>query len=77
MRDVPTDGVSMGEIIMRGNNVMKGVFADEEATNAAFRTAGSIPAASVFGILTGMSSCATGARTSSSPAGRMLAERTK
>jgi fatty-acyl-CoA synthase len=27
----------MGEVVMRGNNVMKGYFADEEATAAAFR----------------------------------------
>src|SRR5207302_3666609 len=34
--DVPADGVTMGEIVMRGNNVMKGYFQDEEATAAAF-----------------------------------------
>jgi fatty-acyl-CoA synthase len=37
MRDVPRDGQSMGEIVMRGNNVMTGYFADEEATAHAFR----------------------------------------
>ncbi|MDP9434909.1 MAG: acyl--CoA ligase family protein [Actinomycetota bacterium] len=37
MRDVPRDGATMGEIVMRGNNVMKGYFADEEATERAFR----------------------------------------
>ncbi len=37
MNDVPRDGRSMGEIVMRGNNVMAGYFADEEATKAAFR----------------------------------------
>ena len=37
MRDVPRDGQSMGEIVMRGNNVMTGYFADEEATAQAFR----------------------------------------
>jgi fatty-acyl-CoA synthase len=37
MRDVPRDGETMGEVLMRGNNVMSGYFADEEATERAFR----------------------------------------
>jgi fatty-acyl-CoA synthase len=37
MRDVPRDGQTMGEVVMRGNNVMKGYFDDEEATRTAFR----------------------------------------
>jgi fatty-acyl-CoA synthase len=37
MRDVPSDGETMGEVVMRGNNVMKGYFADEAATAEAFR----------------------------------------
>jgi fatty-acyl-CoA synthase len=36
MRDVPRDGETMGEVLMRGNNVMSGYFADEEATERAF-----------------------------------------
>ena len=37
MRDVPRDGATMGEVVMRGNNVMKGYFADEAATAEACR----------------------------------------
>jgi fatty-acyl-CoA synthase len=37
MVDVPRDGNTMGEIVMRGNNVMTGYFADEKATAEAFR----------------------------------------
>ena len=36
-RDVPADAETMGEVVMRGNNVMKGYFADEAATAEAFR----------------------------------------
>jgi fatty-acyl-CoA synthase len=35
--DVPRDGVTPGEVVMHGNNVMKGYFADPEATAQAFR----------------------------------------
>jgi fatty-acyl-CoA synthase len=37
MQDVPRDGATMGEVVMRGNNVMWGYFASEEATQEAFR----------------------------------------
>ncbi len=36
MRDVPPDAATMGEVVMRGNNVMKGYFEDEAATAKAF-----------------------------------------
>jgi fatty-acyl-CoA synthase len=37
MHDVPRDGDTLGEVVMRGNNVMKGYFADPEGTEEAFR----------------------------------------
>jgi fatty-acyl-CoA synthase len=36
MNDVPRDGATLGEVVMRGNNVMKGYFQAPEATAAAF-----------------------------------------
>lgn len=32
MRDVPRDGATMGEVVMRGNNVMLGHFRSDEAS---------------------------------------------
>jgi fatty-acyl-CoA synthase len=37
MRDVPRDAAAMGEVVMRGNNVMAGYFANDDATREAFR----------------------------------------
>lgn len=37
MNDVPLDGTTMGEVVMRGNNVMAGYYNDPEATAEAFR----------------------------------------
>ncbi|WP_426584288.1 acyl--CoA ligase family protein [Dapis sp. BLCC M229] len=37
MQDVPADGETMGEVVMRGNNVMQGYFNDPQATEWAFR----------------------------------------
>jgi fatty-acyl-CoA synthase len=36
LRDIPADGATHGEIVMRGNNVMKGYYADSDATARAF-----------------------------------------
>jgi acyl-CoA synthetase (AMP-forming)/AMP-acid ligase II len=36
MNDVPADGATMGEIVMRGNNVMAGYFNDPDGTAKAF-----------------------------------------
>ena len=42
MTDVPRDGVTMGEVVMRGNDVMSGYFNDPEATKGRRLTKGEI-----------------------------------
>ncbi|MBI1955659.1 MAG: long-chain-fatty-acid--CoA ligase [Acidobacteria bacterium] len=37
MRDVPANGQTMGEVVMRGNIVMKGYYKDPKSTEEAFR----------------------------------------
>jgi fatty-acyl-CoA synthase len=37
MHDIPRDAEAMGEVVMRGNNVMSGYFADQAATEKASR----------------------------------------
>ena len=36
LRDVPADGETLGEVVMRGNNVMLGYYRDDDATRKAF-----------------------------------------
>src|SRR6266849_624591 len=51
MNDVPKDGKTMGEVVMRGNHVMKGYYENPDATAAAFRGgAGHRPACRCSGV---------------------------
>jgi fatty-acyl-CoA synthase len=36
MRDVPRDGTTLGEVVVRGNNVLLGYYRDPDATRRAF-----------------------------------------
>ena len=44
MHDVPADGETMGEVVMRGNNTMKGYFGDRRRPPTRSAAAGSTPA---------------------------------
>jgi fatty-acyl-CoA synthase len=46
MAPVPADGETLGEVMFRGNIVMKGYLKNPSATDEAFAAAGSIPATS-------------------------------
>ena len=70
MRDVPRDGQTLGEVVMRGNLVMKGYHDDPEATAEAFRGGWFHSGDLAVMHPTATSSCATARRTSSSPAAR-------
>ncbi|MBW4518967.1 MAG: AMP-binding protein [Scytolyngbya sp. HA4215-MV1] len=37
MQDVPADGITLGEVVMRGNNVMRGYFNQPDLTREVFR----------------------------------------
>ena len=67
---VPRDGETLGEVMLRGNTIMKGYLRNETATRAAFATTGTTPATSPYGMPTTTSRSRTAARTSSSRAAR-------
>ena len=68
---VPRDGQTLGEVMLRGNTIMKGYLRNEKATQRRLsRTAGTTRATSRCGTRTTTSRSRTAARTSSSPAAR-------
>ena len=70
-RDVPTDGATLGEVALRGNNVMTGYFGGTGTRRRRrFPTGGFAPATSGCFTRTVTSSSTTERRTSSSQAGR-------
>ena len=60
MRDVPADGKTMGEVAMRGNNVMLGYYKNPESTGRRFAADGSARATWRSCIRMDTSSCGTG-----------------
>ena len=70
MREVPRDGETIGEVMFRGNIVMKGYLKNEKATRKPLPAAGFIPATSACSTRVAMSSSRTVPRTSSFPAAR-------
>ena len=70
MNDVPRDGETVGEVVMRGNSVMVGYHNKPEETEEAFKGGWFHSGDLAVWHPTATSSCATARRTSSSPAAR-------
>ena len=70
LRDVPADGQTLGEVVMRGNVVMKGYFKDQASTDNAFAGGWFHSGDLAVRMQTIPSSCGTARRTSSSPVAR-------